>query len=79
MCIRDSDYKEMDKQMNREIELGLVMSPQDVNTFDTLDRQNDAFAPEIEAQNAEDDHARELEKEKSKPKLPAPKPSNNTK
>jgi len=76
---RDDDYKEMDKQMNREIELGLVMSPQDVNTFDTLDRQNDAFAPEIEAQNAEDDHARELEKEKSKPKLPAPKPSNNTK
>ena len=76
---RDDDYKEMDKQMNREIELGLVMSPQDVNTFDTLDRQNDAFAPEIEAQNAEDDHARELEKEKSKPKPPAPKPSNNTK
>ena len=76
---RDDDYKEMDKQMNREIELGLVMSPQDVNTFDTLDRQNDAFAPEIDAQNAEDDHARELEKEKSKPKPPAPKPSNNTK
>jgi len=75
---RDDDYKEMDKQMNREIELGLVMSPQDVNTFDTLDRQNDAFAPEIDAQNAEDDHAREIEKIKAAPK-PAAKPSNSTK
>ena len=54
------------------------MSPSDINTFDTLDRQNDAFAPEIDAQNAEDDHKREIEKIKAAPK-PAAKPSNSTK
>jgi hypothetical protein len=68
---RDKEYKEIEVQMNKEIELGLVMSPQDVNTFDTLDRQNDAFAPELDAQNAEDDHKREIEKMKAAPKPPA--------
>jgi len=71
---KDADFKEMDQQMNKEIDLGLVMSPADMNTFDTMDRQNQAFAPEIDAQNAEDDHKREIEKIKS-----APKPTNNTK
>ncbi len=68
---RDKEYKEIEQQMNKEIELGLVMSPQDVNTFDTLDRQNDAFAPELDAQSAEDDHKREIEKMKAAPKPPA--------
>jgi len=68
---RDKEYKEIEVQMNKEIELGLVMSPQDVNTFDTLDRQNDAFAPELDAQSAEDDHKREIEKMKAAPKPPA--------
>ena len=60
--------------MNKEIDLGLVMSPADMNTFDTMDRQNQAFAPEIDAQNAEDEHQREIEKIKS-----APKPTTNPK
>jgi hypothetical protein len=71
---KDADYKEMDQQMTREIESGLVMSPADVNTFDTMDRQNAAFQPEIEKEIADDEHQKELEKIKS-----APKPSNNTK
>ena len=71
---KDADYKEMDQQMNKEIDLGLVMSPADTNTFDTMDRQNQAFAPEIDAQNAEDEHKREIEKIKS-----APKPTTNPK
>jgi len=75
----DKDYKEMDKQIQSEIDRGLVMDPINATEFDTLDRQNMAFAPEIEAQKAEDDTAREIEKEKAKPKPPAPKPSNNTK
>ena len=52
-----------------------------MNTFDTMDRQNDAFAPEIEAQNAEDDQEREMEKAKLDAKLkPAPtKTPSNTK
>ena len=75
----DKDFKEMDKQIQSEIDRGLVMDPINATEFDTLDRQNMAFAPEIEAQKAEDDTAREIEKEKAKPKPPAPKPSNNTK
>jgi len=75
----DKDYKEMDKQIQGEIDRGLVMDPINATEFDTMDRQNMAFAPEIEAQRADDDTAREIEKEKAKPKPPAPKPSKNTK
>ena len=75
----DKDYKEMDKQIKAEIEAGLVMDPINVTELDMMDRQNSAFAPEIEAQQAEDENQRAIEAEKAKPKLPAPKPSNNTK
>ncbi len=75
----DKDYKEMDKQIKSEIEAGLVMDPVNVTELDIMDRQNSAFAPEIEAQQAEDDNQRAMEAEKAKPKLPASKPSNNTK
>ena len=77
----DTEIKEQDKLMKKEINKGLVMDPIDMNTFDTMDRQNDAFAPEIEAQNAEDDQEREMEKAKLDAKLkPAPtKTPSNTK
>ena len=69
----NNEVKEQDKLMRKEIDQGLVMNPVDMNTFDMMDRQNDAFAPEIEAQNAEDDHTRELEAAKQQAKLkPAP-------
>ena len=75
------DMRELDKEMQQEIDQGLVMSPQDVNTFDTMDRQNAAFAPEIQAQAADDAVERELDKEKRAPKPPvsASKPTNNNK
>ena len=78
---KDKDFREMDKQMNQEIDQGLVMDPQDVNTFDTMDRQNTAFQPEIQAQQADDAVERELDKEKRAPKPPvsASKPTNNNK
>ena len=78
---KEADIKEQDKQMKKEIEQGIVMDPIDVNTFDTMDRQNDAFAPEIDAQNAEDDHKRDMEQAKQQAKLkPAPtKTTSNTK
>ena len=76
---RDEEYKEMDKQIKKEIEAGLVIDPINVTELDMLDRQNAAFAPEIDAQSAEDEHQRELEAEKAKPKLPQAKSSNNTK
>ena len=75
------DMRELDKEMQQEIDAGIVMSPQDVNTFDTMDRQNAAFAPEIQAQAADDAVERELDKEKRAPKPPvsASKPTNNNK
>ena len=77
----DTEIKEQDKLMKKEINSGLVMDPVDMNTFDTMDRQNDAFAPEIDAQNAEDDQMRDMEKAKLDAKLkPAPtKTTSNTK
>ena len=77
----DTEIKEQDKLMKKEINKGLVMDPIDMNTFDTMDRQNDSFAPEIEAQNAEDYQEREMEKAKLDAKLkPAPtKTPSNTK
>ena len=74
----EKEMKEMTKQMKGDIESGLAMDPADMNTFDMMDRQNDAFAPEIEAQKAEDDQAREIEKMKAAPKpAPAAKPKSN--
>ena len=74
----NKDLRELDKQMQAEIDSGLVMSPQDANTFDTMDRQNAAFQPEIQAQQADDAQERELEKMK-KAASSAPKPVNNNK
>ena len=65
--------------MNREIDAGLAMNPVDVNTFDMMDRQNTAFAPEIQAQQADDaqlrgqedaeiQHKRQLQMAKEQPK-----------
>ena len=73
--------RELDKEMQQEIDAGIVMSPQDVNTFDTMDRQNTAFAPEIQAQQADDAVEREIDKEKRRPKPPvsASQPTNNNK
>jgi len=82
---KETEFKEIDKQMKSEIDNGLVMSPADVNTFDTMDRQNAAFAPEIQQQQADDAAAREQEKADDAHKKQiemqksAPKPSPNTK
>jgi hypothetical protein len=75
---KDKDLKEMDKQIQSEINSGLVMDPTQVNMFDTMDRQNTAFAPELQGIQADDsfdreqDSAdanldRELQKQKSLP------------
>ena len=83
----DKEYKEMDKQMKFDIDTGVALNPADVTSFDMMDRQNDAFAPEIEAQSqedqaqldqarADDDHKKELQKIKATPK---PKVASSTK
>ena len=81
----EKEYKEIQKQMDKEIDTGLAMNPADVNTFDMMDRQNQAFAPEIAAQQADDSHEREQEKADDAHKKQIqlakaqPKPSTNTK
>ena len=81
----EKEYKEIDKQIRGEIDSGLAMNPADVNTFDMMDRQNQAFAPEIQAQQADDAqtrgqedaeiaHQRQLQMAKAQPK-----PSTDTK
>ena len=81
----EKEYKEIQKQMDGEIDSGLAMNPADVNTFDMMDRQNQAYAPEIQAQQADDSHEREQEKaddahQKQIQMMKAqPKPSTNTK
>ena len=73
----EKEMKEMDKQIAGDIEAGVAMNPADLNTFDMMDRQNDAFAPELEAQAADDAQAREIEKMKAMPK-PSPAPNNKS-
>ena len=81
----EKEYKEIQKQMDGEIDSGLAMNPADVNTFDMMDRQNQAFAPEIAAQQADDSHEREQEKaddahqKQIQLAKAQPKPSTNTK
>ena len=81
----EKEYKEIDKQMRGEIDSGLAMNPADINTFDMMDRQNQAFAPELQAQQADDAHEREQEKaddaheKQLKLAKAQPKPSSNTK
>ena len=89
----ETEYKELDKQMNAEIESGLAMDPIDVTTLDTMDRQNVAYQPEIDAAaqdnqavldqaRADDDHKKEMQKIKATPKpaaASASKPAKTTK
>ena len=82
---KDQEYKDIDKQINREINQGLLIDPVNVTQFDTMDRQNMAFAPEIDAEQsaieagheqdrADDQHQKDLKLAKSQPK-----PASNTK
>ena len=79
----EKEYKEIDRQMRSEINSGLAMNPADVNTFDMMDRQNQAFQPEIAAQQADDSHEREQEKaddaHQKQLQMAKSQPSTNTK
>jgi hypothetical protein len=79
----EKEYKEIDRQMRSEIDSGLAMNPADINTFDMMDRQNQAFQPEIAAQQADDSHEREQEKaddaHQKQLQIAKSQPSTNTK
>ncbi len=72
----DKEYKEMDKQMKKDIKSGIAIDPSDSLALDTMSRQNDAFAPEIATDQADQDQARAMEMEKQKSEM-APKPVAN--
>ena len=81
----EKEYKEIDKQMQREIDMGLALDPINVTQMDQMDRMNQAYAPEIAAQQqddqakldqaaADDAHKKQLQLAKAQPK-----PTSNTK
>jgi len=82
---KDQEYKDITKQINSEVNQGLLMDPVNVTQFDTMDRQNMAFAPEIDAEQAsieaghEQDRADDQHKKDVKLAKSQPKPTSNTK
>ena len=58
---KDKDFKEMDKQMQKEIASGLAIDPAQTNMLDTMSSQNTAFAPEIAGIQADDSAEREAD------------------
>jgi len=72
----EKEYKEMDKQMKKDIGSGLALDPIDTNILTQKSLENDAYAPEIQDAEAEAENERKIELEKSKPK-PSPKAPSN--
>ena len=82
---KDTDFKEIDKQMKKEIASGLAIDPAETNAMDQLTAANTALAPEIQAQQADDAAEREaasadaaMDREIKKARA-LPKPSASTK
>ena len=78
----DKTFSEIDKQMKKEIKSGLAIDPAQTNMLDTMASQNSAFGPEIsniqaqdaasrEAEAADANVDREVDKAKKMPKPPA--------
>ena len=73
----ENEYKEIDKQMKSDIDSGLAIDPVQVNMLDDMEKQNQAFAPELQA--AQDDLSAEREMKKMKQtQANAPKPQSNS-
>ena len=57
----DKEFKEIDKQIKKEIASGLTIDPAQTNMLDTMSQQNTAFQPEISSIQADDSAEREAE------------------
>jgi len=82
---KDTEYKDIDKQMKAEISSGLSIDPAETNAMAQMTAANTALAPEIQDQQAQDAAEREAisadaaaEREVSKAKK-MPSPSTNNK
>ena len=81
---KDTEYKDIDKQMKAEIASGLSLDPAETNAMAQMTAANTALAPEIQDQQAQDaaerqelaaDAASEREVSKAK-KMPSPSTNN---
>jgi hypothetical protein len=67
----EKEFKEIGKQMKKDIESGLALDPVDVNSMDMMSQQNDAMQPELDAAAAEADFERQKQLAAQKPKTPS--------
>ena len=74
----DQEYKDMDKQIKKDIKNGLALDPAMMNQLSAMEQENAAFQPEIDSMEADAANEREIEKMKAAPKPPAAAPKNNT-
>ena len=58
---KDTEYKDIDKQIKKEIASGLAIDPAEANAMDQMTAANTALAPEIESQKADDAAVRDAE------------------
>ena len=81
---KDTEYKDIDKQIKAEIASGISVDPAETNAMDQMTAANTALAPEIQDQQAQDaaerqelaaDAASEREVSKAK-KMPSPSTNN---
>ena len=81
---KDTEYKDIDKQIKAEIASGLSIDPAEANAMDQMTAANTALAPEIQDQQAQDaaerqelaaDSASEREVKKAK-SMPSPSTNN---
>jgi hypothetical protein len=61
----ETEYKDIDKQMKKDIKSGIAISPSDSMTLDTMTRQNDALAPEIQNAQTELETQKQLKLQKN--------------
>ena len=71
----EKQYKEMDKQIKKDIENGIAMDPVEMNILSQKEMENTAYAPEISDAEADADNERKIDLEKAKPKPPSSKGS----
>ena len=67
----EKEFKEISKQMKKDIDSGLALDPVDVNSMDMMSQQNDAMQPELDAAQAEADFERQKQLAAQKPKNPS--------
>ena len=67
----EKEFKEIGKQMKKDIESGLALDPVDINSMDMMSQQNYAMQPELDAAQAEADFERQKQLAAQKPKTPS--------